>query len=138
MGIDAYRDALAGFLAADGAAMMPAVSDDAERPAAMAGHEPWDYYGAKRSTSPHWVNEVTVHSLYELMTLDVVWAADLLERTPLRSCTARPTRTAARPQRAVRRGGDARGAPGLTGAPLAERGTAPSSTCGEMRSIHLR
>ncbi len=73
MGIDAYRDALAGFLAADGAAMMPAVSDDAERPAAMAGHEPWDYYGAKRSTSPHWVNEVTVHSLYELMTLDVVW-----------------------------------------------------------------
>ncbi len=83
MGIDAYRSALGGFLAASPEATMPAVSDDPDRPAAMAGQEPWDYYGTKRSSSPHWVNEVTVHSPYELMTLDTLSAADLLERTPL-------------------------------------------------------
>ncbi len=83
MGIDAYRRAIAGFLATDPAATMAAVSDDPATPAAMAGQEPWDYYGTKRSSSPHWVNEVTVGSLYELMTLDVLSAADLLGRTPL-------------------------------------------------------
>jgi len=82
MGPDAYRSALTGFLAAGPEERMPAVSPDGS-PAAMGGREPWDYYGTERSHSPHWVNEVTVASLYELMTLDVLSSADLLERTPL-------------------------------------------------------
>jgi fermentation-respiration switch protein FrsA (DUF1100 family) len=49
----------------------------------MGGQEPWDYYGTERSYSAHWVNEVTVASLHELMTLDVLSSADLLEQTPL-------------------------------------------------------
>ncbi|MFD2092684.1 alpha/beta hydrolase [Blastococcus deserti] len=81
MGADAYRKALAGFLEADPDARMAAVSPDG--PAAMGGREPWEYYGTERSASPHWVNEVTVASLYELMTLDTLSAADLLARTPL-------------------------------------------------------
>ena len=82
MGADAYRAALAGFLEAGRDARMPAVSPDGG-PAAMGGREPWEYYGTDRSFSPHWVNEVTVASLYELMTLDTLSSADLLERTPL-------------------------------------------------------
>ena len=82
MGAEAYRAALAGFLAALPDARMPAVAPDGG-PAAMGGQEPWDYYGTERSASPHWVNEVTVASLYELMTLDTLSAADLLQLTPL-------------------------------------------------------
>ena len=82
MGAEAYRSALAGFLAAPADARMPAVAPDGG-PAAMGGQEPWDYYGTERSASPHWVNEVTVASLYELMTLDTLSAADLLQLTPL-------------------------------------------------------
>ena len=81
MGIDAYRAALGRFLAAGPDERMPAVSPDG--PAAMGGREPWEYYGTERSSSPHWANEVTVASLYELMTLDTLSSADLLERTPL-------------------------------------------------------
>ena len=80
MGIDGYRAAIGRFVDA-GDARMPAVSPDG--PAAMGGREPWEYYGTERSTSPHWVNEVTEASLYSLMTLDVLSSADLLERTPL-------------------------------------------------------
>jgi uncharacterized protein len=80
MGTDAYRGVLARFVDS-GDARMPAVSADG--PAAMGGHEPWEYYGTERSASPHWVNEVTAASLYSLMTLDVLSSADLLERTPL-------------------------------------------------------
>jgi fermentation-respiration switch protein FrsA (DUF1100 family) len=82
MGADAYRGALAGFLAAGPQERMPAVAP-AGGQAAMGGQEPWDYYGTDRSYSPHWVNEVTVASLHELMTLDVLSYADLLEQTPL-------------------------------------------------------
>ena len=82
MGADAYRSALAGFLAAGPETRMAAVAPDGE-PAAMSGQEPWDYYGTERSASPHWRNEVTVASLYELMSLDTLSSADLLERTPL-------------------------------------------------------
>ena len=49
----------------------------------MGGPEPWEYYGTERSSSPHWRNEVTVESLYSLMTLDTLSSADLLQRTPL-------------------------------------------------------
>lgn len=80
MGTEAYRGVLARFVDS-GDARMPAVSPDG--PAAMGGHEPWEYYGTERSASPHWVNEVTASSLYSLMTLDVLSSADLLERTPL-------------------------------------------------------
>jgi fermentation-respiration switch protein FrsA (DUF1100 family) len=82
MGAEAYRNALAGFLAAGPDARMPAVAPDGG-PAAMGGQEPWDYYGTERSSSPHWRNEVTVASLYELMSLDTLSSADLLEQTPL-------------------------------------------------------
>lgn len=82
MGADAYRSALAGFLAAGPDDRMAAVAPDGA-PAAMGGQEPWDYYGTERSASPHWRNEVTVASLYELMSLDTLSSADLLEQTPL-------------------------------------------------------
>ncbi len=82
MGTAAYRTALAGFLAAGSDERMAAVSPDGG-PAAMGGQEPWEYYGTDRSASPHWVNAVTVASLYELMTLDTLSAADLLECTAL-------------------------------------------------------
>jgi fermentation-respiration switch protein FrsA (DUF1100 family) len=82
MGAAAYRETLAGFLAAGPDARMPAVAPDGGR-AAMGGQEPWDYYGTERSHSPHWVNEVTVASLYQLMTLDTTSAAALLDETPL-------------------------------------------------------
>ncbi len=82
MGASAYRGALRQFLAAGPDERLPAVSPDGGR-AAMGGREPWEYYGTARSTSPHWVNELTVASLYELMTLDTASAAQLLEQTPL-------------------------------------------------------
>lgn len=82
MGAAAYRSTLARFLAARPDERLPAVSPDGS-PAAMSGREPWEYYGTERSTSPYWVNEVTVASLYELMTLDTTSAAGLLEQTPL-------------------------------------------------------
>jgi fermentation-respiration switch protein FrsA (DUF1100 family) len=82
MGADAYRSALAGFLAAGPDDRMAAVAPDGA-PAAMGGQEPWDYYGTERSASAHWRNEVTVASLYELMSLDTLSSADLLEQTPL-------------------------------------------------------
>ena len=82
MGAEAYRNALLGFLAAGADERIPAVSPDGGV-AAMGGREPWEYYGTERSASPHWVNAVTVASLYELMTLDTLSAADLLELTPL-------------------------------------------------------
>lgn len=78
----AYRAALAGFLAAGPDERLPAVSPDGGR-AAMGGREPWEYYGTERSASPYWRNELTVASLYELMTLDTASAARLLEQTPL-------------------------------------------------------
>jgi uncharacterized protein len=80
MGIDGYRSALAGFIDR-GDDRMSAVSPDG--PAAMGGREPWEYYGTERSASPHWANEVTVASLYSLMTLDALSCAELLESTPL-------------------------------------------------------
>ena len=82
MGVSAYRAALLRFIGAGPDARMPAVSPDGSD-AAMGGWEPWSYYGTERSASPHWVNEVTVASLYELMTLDTTSAAALLEDTPL-------------------------------------------------------
>jgi uncharacterized protein len=62
-------------------AYIPAVSD--EGPAAMAGEEPFAYYGTERSASSCWENRLTVDSFWQLMTLDAFTPADLLEETPL-------------------------------------------------------
>jgi fermentation-respiration switch protein FrsA (DUF1100 family) len=83
----AYREALRGILdaawTADGQPVYQrAVSDD-ETPAAMAGAEPYEYYGTPRSLSPHWENRVTVASSYQTMTIDTMAAADLISPTPL-------------------------------------------------------
>jgi fermentation-respiration switch protein FrsA (DUF1100 family) len=81
MGDAAYRSALVGFLDRYDE-YLPAVAPDGGR-AAMAGPEPYAYYGTARSTSPYWRNEVTHGSLHSLMTFDALAAADLLASTPL-------------------------------------------------------
>jgi fermentation-respiration switch protein FrsA (DUF1100 family) len=81
MGIDAYRSALGGFLDQYDE-YVPAVAPDGGE-AAMAGEEPFAYYGTARSASPYWRNEVTRGSLHSLMTFDALGAADLLAATPL-------------------------------------------------------
>jgi uncharacterized protein len=81
MGVDAYRSALAGFLARYGE-YLPVVAPDGSE-AAMPGDEPYAYYGTERSVAPHWRNQVTVGSLYSLLTFDALGAAELLAATPL-------------------------------------------------------
>ncbi|MFI0370643.1 alpha/beta hydrolase [Actinomadura sp. 1N219] len=81
MGVDAYRSALGGFLDRYDE-YIPAVASDGGE-AAMAGDEPYAYYGTARSASPYWRNEVTRGSLHSLMTFDALGAADLLAATPL-------------------------------------------------------
>ncbi|MFI0410435.1 alpha/beta hydrolase [Actinomadura sp. 3N508] len=81
MGIDAYRSALGGFLDRYDEYMPAVAPDDGE--AAMAGDEPYAYYGTARSASPYWRNEVTRGSLHSLMTFDALGAASLLAATPL-------------------------------------------------------
>lgn len=81
MGIDAYRSALAGFVDRY-EEYVPAVAPDGGE-AAMAGDEPYAYYGTARSASPYWRNEVTTGSLHSLMTFDALGAAELLAATPL-------------------------------------------------------
>jgi fermentation-respiration switch protein FrsA (DUF1100 family) len=61
-------------------AYVPAVSLDG--PAAMAGQEPYDYYGTERSKSDVWENRLSVDSFWQLMTLDALSAAELLDETP--------------------------------------------------------
>lgn len=60
---------------------IPAVS--LKGPAGMPGEEPYEYYGTSRSRSRVWRNEVTMASLYNLMTLDTRSPATLLSQTPL-------------------------------------------------------
>jgi hypothetical protein len=79
MGADAYRSALGGFLDRYDD-YMPAVAPDGGE-AAMAGDEPYAYYGTARSAAPYWRNEVTRGSLHSLMTFDALGAADLLAAT---------------------------------------------------------
>ncbi len=81
MGHDAYRSALATFLERYDE-HLPAVAPDGAE-AAMAGAEPFEYYGTARSASPHWENRVTWGSLHSLMTFDALGAAPLLAGTPL-------------------------------------------------------
>ncbi len=81
MGVGAYRSALGGFLDRYDE-YIPAVAPDGGE-AAMAGDEPYAYYGTARSAAPHWRNEVTRGSLHSLMTFDALGAAGLLAATPL-------------------------------------------------------
>jgi hypothetical protein len=87
LGADGYRDLLAGALAnlererAGGEiAYLPAVDPDG--PALMPGQEPFDYYGTERSRSAVWENRMTVDSRFQLLTLDALSPAELLDRTP--------------------------------------------------------
>lgn len=76
MGVDAYRSALGRFLDRYDE-YIPAVAPDGGE-AAMAGDEPYAYYGTARSAAPYWRNEVTRGSLHSLMTFDALGAAGLL------------------------------------------------------------
>jgi uncharacterized protein len=83
MGVDAYRSALAGFLARYDE-YLPAVAPDGGE-AAMPGDEPYAYYGTERSVAPHRRNQVTVGSLYydrePYVTRAVEATAEFLRRT---------------------------------------------------------
>jgi hypothetical protein len=61
-------------------AYLPAVSPDG--PALMFGAEPYAYYGTERSRSAVWENRMTVDSRWQLLTLDAISAAELLDHTP--------------------------------------------------------
>jgi fermentation-respiration switch protein FrsA (DUF1100 family) len=87
LGIDGYRGILESAVTnlereREGGeiAYVPAVSIDG--PGAMHGEEPFAYYGTERSKSAVWENRMTVDSTWQLLTLDSLSAADLLERTP--------------------------------------------------------
>ena len=81
MGTGPYRAALASFLERYDE-YVPAVAPDGGE-AAMAGEEPYEYYGTERSAATHWRNQVTWGSLHSLMTFDALGAAELLGGTPL-------------------------------------------------------
>src|SRR5215470_3252428 len=87
MGADRYRQALASFtaLAEDHdqggeVQYVPAVATEGE--AAMAGQEPFAYYGTDRGSSASWENSVTRASIRELLTVDNMAGADFLSPTP--------------------------------------------------------
>ena len=87
LGADGYRGLLAGAIenlererSGGEIAYVPAVATDG--PALMPGQEPFDYYGTERSTSAVWENRMTVDSRYQLLTLDTLSAAELLDQTP--------------------------------------------------------
>ncbi|MEU4218821.1 alpha/beta hydrolase [Actinoplanes sp. NPDC026623] len=76
-----YRAALRSFI--DGYDdYLPAVAPG-QGEAAMAGDEPWSYYGTARSAAAGWENRVTRGSLHSLMTFDALGRAALLAETPL-------------------------------------------------------
>ena len=78
---DGYRRALGSFVDRYDEEL-PAVAADGGT-AAMAGDEPFAYYGTPRSAAAHWENRVTYGSLHALMTFDALGAAPLLGETPL-------------------------------------------------------
>ncbi len=87
MGPEGYKQALASFAAIAeeqdrGSAVqyLPAVASQGE--AAMAGEEPFAYYGTSRNTSALWQNTVTRASIRELISVDNMIGADFLAPTP--------------------------------------------------------
>ena len=77
----AYRAGLRGFIDSYDD-YLPAVAPD-DGQAAMAGAEPFAYYGTARSTADTWENRVTRGSLHALLTFDALGRAALLAETPL-------------------------------------------------------
>jgi fermentation-respiration switch protein FrsA (DUF1100 family) len=59
---------------------LPAVAAEGE--AAMAGAEPFAYYGTSRGASAGWQNSVTRASVRELLTMENMTGADFLSPTP--------------------------------------------------------
>ncbi len=76
-----YRAALRGLIDSYDD-YLPAVAPG-HGEAAMAGDEPWSYYGTARSAAPTWENRVTRGSLHALLTFDALGRAPLLAETPL-------------------------------------------------------
>jgi uncharacterized protein len=61
---------------------IPAVATD-NKPAAMTGDEPFEYYGTSRAWSPGWVNRYTTESIENLMSYNAVPYAHHVSPTPL-------------------------------------------------------
>jgi uncharacterized protein len=61
---------------------IPAVATD-NKPAAMAGDEPFEYYGTSRAWSPGWANRYTTESIENLMSYNAVPYAHHVSPTPL-------------------------------------------------------
>jgi fermentation-respiration switch protein FrsA (DUF1100 family) len=61
---------------------IPAVATG-NKPAAMMGDEPFEYYGTSRSWSPGWVNRYTTESVENLMSFSAVQHARHVAPTPL-------------------------------------------------------
>src|SRR5215469_4080114 len=87
MGADGYRQALASFTAlaeehdrGTDVRYIPAVAAEGE--AAMAGPEPFAYYGTDRGASAHWENSVTTASVRELITVEIIIGAEFIAKMP--------------------------------------------------------
>jgi fermentation-respiration switch protein FrsA (DUF1100 family) len=61
---------------------IPAVATD-NKPAAMTGDEPFEYYGTSRAWSPGWVNRYTTESIENLMSFKAIPSAHHVSPTPL-------------------------------------------------------
>jgi fermentation-respiration switch protein FrsA (DUF1100 family) len=61
---------------------IPAVATE-NRPAAMIGDEPFEYYGTSRAWSPGWVNRYTTESIENLMSFNAIPYAHHISPTPL-------------------------------------------------------
>jgi uncharacterized protein len=61
---------------------IPAVATE-NKPAAMTGNEPFEYYGTSRAWSPGWVNRYTTESIENLMSYNAVPYAHHVSPTPL-------------------------------------------------------
>lgn len=61
---------------------IPAVATD-NKPAAMIGDEPFEYYGTSRAWSPGWVNRYTTESIENLMSYNAIPYARIVSPTPL-------------------------------------------------------
>lgn len=61
---------------------IPAVATD-NKPAAMIGGEPFEYYGTSRAWSPGWVNRYTTESIENLMSYNAIPYARHVSPTPL-------------------------------------------------------
>jgi fermentation-respiration switch protein FrsA (DUF1100 family) len=61
---------------------IPAVATD-NKPAAMIGDQPFEYYGTSRAWSPGWVNRYTTESIENLMSYNAIPYARHVSPTPL-------------------------------------------------------